>query len=135
MVLQATAPKAATTDRGGSKLPRTQPCDRGDTPVGSSDLRLPRSLSGRTGGSARRPQSVDGKIDLVLRGYDRDRLFFRHDLVLPLHHVYNFFPYLGFGLTSVEISKIECQHPSQEDRGAVQTAHPPLDRYHRLHDR
>jgi len=74
-------------------------------------------------------------INLTLRWYDRARLLFGHALGLPLHHVYNLFPYLEFGLSSVEVSRIECQHPSLAGRRAIHITDLHLDRYQPRHDR
>jgi len=74
-------------------------------------------------------------INLALRWYDRVRLLFAHGVGLPLHHVYNLLPYLEFGLSSVEISRIECQHPPLAGRRAVHITDLHLDRYQPRHDR
>ncbi|HKW86133.1 MAG TPA: metallophosphoesterase [Nitrospiraceae bacterium] len=73
-------------------------------------------------------------INLALRWYDRARLLFAHGVGLPLHHVYNLLPYLEFGLSSVEISRIECQHPPLAGRRAVHITDLHLDRYQPRHD-
>ncbi|MER3423492.1 MAG: hypothetical protein C4293_09920, partial [Nitrospiraceae bacterium] len=62
------------------------------------------------------------------------RLILSHRVSSPFHYFFNLFPQSEFGFSSVEISRIECQHEPLNGRRAVQISDLHLDRYQPRHD-
>ncbi|MBI4401628.1 MAG: metallophosphoesterase [Nitrospirae bacterium] len=69
-----------------------------------------------------------------LRWHQRARFILAHRLTLPLHRLFNLFPHYEVGLSSVDISRIECRHAPLAGRRAVQISDLHLDRYQSRHD-
>lgn len=65
----------------------------------------------------------------------QSRLRLSHWVSSPFHHFFNnLLPYAEFGFSSVEVSRIECQHEPLAGRRAVQISDLHLDRYQPRHD-
>lgn len=57
-----------------------------------------------------------------------------HELLTPIHRLFNRFPHYEYGLATPILTRLECDHPSLAGRRAVQITDLHLDRYQTRHD-